>query len=868
MPTTMPSQRDRDQTKIQQSKSQRKPLHQRSESEANLNTRADVRLVPKTPPRLLDINDNGDAYFYTQTPLPTLPSHILIPRKQATENFASDQKISEFQDPSKRSSPLNSPCGLNASSTPINGARAISKTRPRNHALLISTGSPSSRPSIKTRQLRIHEDSKTFSLCSPKDDKRSLEEVTSQEENVMSTSPYSLYSSSKTSDQIASSLGAGIVKNDQATKTPELSNSSCTSQSRDITVSKTTPLSDNFKKQITKNSKNSLSCNYEFVGGLRKVAETPNHILPKSAPLKNLTSLQLPVEVSSSTVPQELSSKPSFSSSNSTSSETTNYKTYGNSSPSNSSHSLVSQSPLPASRNPFTLENPIPVLDPETNKPASGRDIESQEVSRDFIQFSNVLANQQTSKSHSFAFSPPLEQILESNLSRQIAKSPSRSKESPHSDSSESFSSSSFTPEEAIRGFFSTSSSVQVPFQSFKLNPRQTGLSSWAESLSLYPLRSHMNEYPHQWSSQLSTVLSVSEGGSEQDAASWTERSRNSISSRSRVMSIGSGLSSQELSSPISRSLSWNESRIDMPQTSLAARPRRNSSSSVRMVVEPDEYGDGITDLQNMRVRPMRRRTSGYFSSNSSENGRTNTMRSSISTNSISLNLALIPAWARLYYGGGEQGLILSSRSSTGGLDSRQNSFRASSPRYDNNISTTRNSRKLFSGLYSNETKAKLSPTGAPLKLHRSNSMPYATWNIANLWSPHLRPDKRSRRACMWGPPSVDFSDDSGVFGRRNIQVVMFILGFIFPFSWMIASILPLPPSPVVEMQNDDRTSPTLDIFKNERDFNAIDEARYENAAWWRKLNRWMSLVGVLVIGAVVALVIIGLEQGWGIEEG
>jgi hypothetical protein len=37
-----------------------------------------------------------------------------------------------------------------------------------------------------------------------------------------------------------------------------------------------------------------------------------------------------------------------------------------------------------------------------------------------------------------------------------------------------------------------------------------------------------------------------------------------------------------------------------------------------------------------------------------------------------------------------------------------------------------------------------------------------------------------------------------------------------------------------------------------DRQFGPIDEKRFENAKWWRNLNRWMSVVGFLIIAAIV----------------
>lgn len=32
-----------------------------------------------------------------------------------------------------------------------------------------------------------------------------------------------------------------------------------------------------------------------------------------------------------------------------------------------------------------------------------------------------------------------------------------------------------------------------------------------------------------------------------------------------------------------------------------------------------------------------------------------------------------------------------------------------------------------------------------------------------------------------------------------------------------------------------------------------VDERRYENARWWRSLNQLMSIVGILIIAAIVS---------------
>ena len=80
----------------------------------------------------------------------------------------------------------------------------------------------------------------------------------------------------------------------------------------------------------------------------------------------------------------------------------------------------------------------------------------------------------------------------------------------------------------------------------------------------------------------------------------------------------------------------------------------------------------------------------------------------------------------------------------------------------------------------------------------------------------------------------------------------------------MVAAFLPLPPNPKlldVEKGENKYTS-THPAFRHQK--YAADESIYESARWWRNLNRGMSIIGLLIIGAVIALAVIGVRQGWG----
>lgn len=41
------------------------------------------------------------------------------------------------------------------------------------------------------------------------------------------------------------------------------------------------------------------------------------------------------------------------------------------------------------------------------------------------------------------------------------------------------------------------------------------------------------------------------------------------------------------------------------------------------------------------------------------------------------------------------------------------------------------------------------------------------------------------------------------------------------------------------------------------------DELRHYTARWWRNLNRGMSVVGLLVVGAVIGLTVVGVREEW-----
>jgi hypothetical protein len=68
--------------------------------------------------------------------------------------------------------------------------------------------------------------------------------------------------------------------------------------------------------------------------------------------------------------------------------------------------------------------------------------------------------------------------------------------------------------------------------------------------------------------------------------------------------------------------------------------------------------------------------------------------------------------------------------------------------------------------------------------------------------------------------------------------------------AWFIAAFLPLPEKPDAVL---DENGPELEMALKMR-LHELGRRRYENARWWRNLNRWMTPLGLVIIAIVVSL--------------
>ena len=73
--------------------------------------------------------------------------------------------------------------------------------------------------------------------------------------------------------------------------------------------------------------------------------------------------------------------------------------------------------------------------------------------------------------------------------------------------------------------------------------------------------------------------------------------------------------------------------------------------------------------------------------------------------------------------------------------------------------------------------------------------------------------------------------------------------------AWFVASFLPLPPKSAASSVKGKNVAPRTQFEEDlEKQLSPIDEARYENARWWRNINRILSAFGIFIIIAIVSL--------------
>ncbi|KAG0637704.1 hypothetical protein HOY80DRAFT_1002415 [Tuber brumale] len=206
------------------------------------------------------------------------------------------------------------------------------------------------------------------------------------------------------------------------------------------------------------------------------------------------------------------------------------------------------------------------------------------------------------------------------------------------------------------------------------------------------------------------------------------------------------------------------------------------------------------------------------------------------------------PAWARYFYGkrGGRGSVIVPERSG-----SAHGSEGVGIAIFDPTVRRQRSDDTML-------ITEVIPPTQAhhgPRRMASSQSVPGVDWVGTRTRDPEV--------ATMWSLPHLDQAPLTG-FESINRQLILFCLGFILPLCWIIAAVLPLPPHAEITKEpksNQQQLEYTADI-EGARVTTAEEAEIYQNARWWRRVNRMLAPVGLVVIGAITALAVVAATRG------
>lgn len=363
----------------------------------------------------------------------------------------------------------------------------------------------------------------------------------------------------------------------------------------------------------------------------------------------------------------------------------------------------------------------------------------------------------------------------------------------------------------------------------------------------------------HQWSSQLSTIQSMSErdsrsiargsrsfGARSQSQESLNGPARTSIP-RQRGYTVGSEPSSSE-----------NESFVE-GHTVFSALPRPLFSPVSRASSDSkDDTSEQLDTISPLPTSvPLRMKNSGYLRRLNSDASASSESRPGSSNSDISAFIHNnIPAWAKAYYQRGERISVVAAAESESSGSVRMgtsHSARSNTPsdgNFPQNIYRPRNRPR---NRHSNTDTMSLSDGIQPMD-PRIHVLGPTMYPLSGYSTPHLRTDQRGHsRYGIWKAPSLDDDLGTTLFGRQNRQILFFCLGFIFPLSWILASFLPIPADPT------ETSTPSQADMEQQfsQQFGLADDKAFQKAAWWRNLNRIMSIVGTVLIVVIIVLAVL-----------
>ncbi|KAE9977094.1 hypothetical protein BLS_001632 [Venturia inaequalis] len=384
---------------------------------------------------------------------------------------------------------------------------------------------------------------------------------------------------------------------------------------------------------------------------------------------------------------------------------------------------------------------------------------------------------------------------------------------------------------------------------------------------------------PPAWSSRLSTIPSESTRTTQSGSSSGFgyQPRRRTIGS---VFSdeISEGVSSFEYGSGV---LTGTESNISIPiphplfSLGRKDRPLPPTPGQEAVARDSDEREDTLGELN---AHPLRQQRS--FLSRISSSSRPGSAESGMSSRS-QLSFMGDLSWARRYYSGEHTNFTRSGLDvSTDSVDSTRLNTANTATTATSGTTGSPSSETLPSGLWRPRTRPfdryridraprpSVTRDSAITEVSEAESPPVSAGSQAvtlsvneMMYSPHLRRDRQTaNQYSAWVAPSFEEPFVRSLFGPTGRQLLLFVLGFIMPPLWTIASFLPLPKRPPVYANPDALPSNAgmseigSQAYPNSvvPSDTSLDERRWQKAMWWRRLNRIMSILGLLIIGAVV----------------
>ncbi|KAM0473902.1 hypothetical protein ACHAPX_007950 [Trichoderma viride] len=366
------------------------------------------------------------------------------------------------------------------------------------------------------------------------------------------------------------------------------------------------------------------------------------------------------------------------------------------------------------------------------------------------------------------------------------------------------------------------------------------------------------------WGTALSTVLSESErtDPSTRSHSRMSGNARSSVFTLNQLRQTGS-FSTLGMEEALAMASHSRNGSVDRPQPVYG---RDTQFPNARLIRDHDEDGDGLADLESMNRLPSRARGLSFLSNNSGEKGhRSSRSTSSSGGNSISYSAA-IPAWARVYYGSGERRWLAPKPSNESMFSQFTSSLHrdgshSRSPSYEQYTADINNPRRR-----PHEPKRRRSESDSmEIRPHPFAAVARSIKKqTSSIWSPHLRQDRRASRYSLWSPPSLADSAEFGIW-QRNLQLVLFVFGFLCPFVWMVGAVLPIPTRPERDMTERRFSDGNIDLRTEARtQMQYINAERlHDRVKWWRSVNRRMSIIGALILCLCIVLIVVGVKQQW-----